>query len=163
MQGKWLDKRSCFQAAEVKLWVLRKSKHSTKTRRKAPKSSLTEDQNGNSLLSSPSSHQAGVSPGKGVALLRCAVVLWFIPSFLFSCFRACSAHQRSTWLSWLPFSSLHTWLSSSPQLCVYKSVSLLFPAFQVLYNGLLEMTSGFTELKVKECSGAHCVQFVWFA
>lgn len=38
-------------------------------------------------LSSPSSHQAGVSPGKGVALLRCAGVLWFIPSFLFSCFR----------------------------------------------------------------------------
>lgn len=115
----------------------------------------------------PPSHQSGVSPGKGVALLRCAGVLWFIPSFLF----LCSLYVPPTSVPPAPdflFHSSHkkysdSGLPSSLLPCVYMSVYLLFPAFQVLCNGLLEMTSGFPELKVKECSCTHFVQFVWLA
>lgn len=38
------------------------------------------------------------------------------------------------------------------------SVFLLIPVFQVSFHGLLEMTSGCTEQKMKEYSGAQFVQ-----
>lgn len=79
-----------------------------------------------SPLSSTSSHQAGVSPGKGVALLRCAGVLWFIPSFLFLCLRACSAHQHSrmTLLTSLLL-PLHLSFFLSPPLYLYERLAPL--------------------------------------
>lgn len=58
--------------------------------------------------------------------------------------------------------AFHVILTSCLSLCVHMSVFFLFPVFQVLFNGLVEMTSGCKEQKVKEYSGAHFVQYIWF-